>query len=139
MGAAMVKRTVVELDEDDLDGGPATETLSFGFEGIGYSIDLSKKNADRFRKLMAPYLNAARRDRGGATVPGHTASSLKGGADEKAVRHPRFSAPNTERAIELHQRSTSKVFGRSTLLGNSVGARALLGIAGAGSASGGCC
>jgi hypothetical protein len=46
---------------DDLDGTEAEETLVFAWEGNQYEIDLSEKNADKFRKAVAPYLGAARR------------------------------------------------------------------------------
>ncbi len=49
----MAQRVTVEL-EDDLDGGPADETLRFGLGGSEYEIDLSKKNASRFRRQIAP-------------------------------------------------------------------------------------
>jgi hypothetical protein len=45
--ATMAQRVTVEL-EDDLDGGPAAETLRFGLGGSEYEIDLSKKNASTF-------------------------------------------------------------------------------------------
>ena len=40
----MAKRTVVVL-EDDLDGGPADETVTFALDGVSYEIDLSSSNA----------------------------------------------------------------------------------------------
>jgi hypothetical protein len=40
----MAQKVTVEL-EDDLDGGPAEETVRFGVDGLDYEIDLSKKNA----------------------------------------------------------------------------------------------
>ena len=40
----MAQKVTVAL-EDDLDGGPADETMRFGFEGTDYEIDLSAKNA----------------------------------------------------------------------------------------------
>ena len=49
----MAQRVTVEL-EDDLDGGPADETLRFGLDGSEYEIDLSKRNASTFRRQMAP-------------------------------------------------------------------------------------
>ena len=49
----MAQRVTVAL-EDDLDGGPAAETLRFGIGGLEYEIDLSKKNASRFRRQIAP-------------------------------------------------------------------------------------
>ncbi|MFL6075334.1 MAG: Lsr2 family protein [Mycobacteriales bacterium] len=56
----MAKRTVVEL-HDDLDGGPATATVSFGLDGIQYEIDLSSANASQLRKVLEPYAEVARR------------------------------------------------------------------------------
>jgi hypothetical protein len=52
---------VVQTLIDDLDGGEADESLGFVWEGIEYRIDLSEKNADKFRKVMAPYLTSAQR------------------------------------------------------------------------------
>ncbi len=56
----MAQRVTVAL-EDDLDGGPAAETVRFAFDGAAYEIDLSKKNAAAFRKQLAPYLEHARK------------------------------------------------------------------------------
>jgi hypothetical protein len=47
--------------EDDLDGGPATETVRFAFGGTEYEIDLNKKNAKAFHKQLAPYVEHARK------------------------------------------------------------------------------
>jgi len=47
--------------EDDLDGGPADETVRFGFDGTEYEIDLSAKNARAFRKKLTPFLKHARK------------------------------------------------------------------------------
>lgn len=56
----MATKVTVAL-EDDLDGGPADETLRFAFDGAGYEIDLNKKNARAFRKQLAPYVEHARK------------------------------------------------------------------------------
>jgi Lsr2 len=56
----MAQKVTVEL-QDDLDGGPADETVRFGFDGSDYEIDLSKKNAARFRSQLEPYLDHARK------------------------------------------------------------------------------
>ncbi|WP_298332756.1 Lsr2 family protein [Haloactinopolyspora sp.] len=58
---------------DDLDGGDADETVSFALDGTSYEIDLSTKNANKLRELLAPYVAAARksttkRGRGRATA-----------------------------------------------------------------------
>jgi nucleoid-associated protein Lsr2 len=47
--------------EDDLDGSPADETVRFGFGGTEYEIDLNKKNAAAFRKLLGPFIEHARK------------------------------------------------------------------------------
>ena len=54
-------REVIEKLIDDLDGGDAAETVTFGLDGATYEIDLSKKNAAAFRKSLARYVNAAQR------------------------------------------------------------------------------
>jgi Lsr2 len=56
----MAQRVTVTL-EDDLDGGPADETVRFGFGGADYEIDLSTKNAVAFRKQLAPFIEHARK------------------------------------------------------------------------------
>ncbi|MDX6368400.1 MAG: hypothetical protein QOK30_3476 [Nocardioidaceae bacterium] len=50
--------------EDDLDGGDATETVSFGLDGRSYEIDLNEKNAGRLRDALARYVAAGRRSGG---------------------------------------------------------------------------
>ena len=49
---------------DDLDGSTAAGTVTFGFDGTSYEIDLSKANARAFEKALKPYVDAARRVRG---------------------------------------------------------------------------
>lgn len=55
----MAIRTTVAL-EDDLEGGPATETVQFSLGGREYEIDLNAKNASRFRGQLAPFIDHAR-------------------------------------------------------------------------------
>jgi hypothetical protein len=70
----MAQKVTVEL-EDDLDGGPAEETVRFGVDGSDYEIDLSKKNAAAFRRTLAPFIEHARKAGGGHRRPGRTAAS----------------------------------------------------------------
>ena len=71
----MAQRVTVVL-EDDLDGGPADETVRFGFGGAEYEIDLSKKNAAAFRKKITPFLEHARKaGRGPARGAARTTAS----------------------------------------------------------------
>src|SRR6266516_2948238 len=75
MEAGMAQKITVAL-EDDLDGGPAGETVRFGLDGAEYEIDLSKKNAAAFRRQLASFIDHARKaGRGQRRRPGRTASS----------------------------------------------------------------
>ena len=56
----MATRTAVTL-EDDLEGGPANETLRFSLGTAEYEIDLNAKNARRFRAHMKPFVDHARK------------------------------------------------------------------------------
>jgi hypothetical protein len=56
---------------DDLDGGEASETVSFALDGSSYEIDLSGKNATEMRDAFAKYVGAARK-------AGRTAGSSAG-------------------------------------------------------------
>jgi hypothetical protein len=60
MEVKMATRITVAL-EDDLDGGPAEQTLRFALSGSEYEIDLNNKNAKAFRKQLAPYIEHARK------------------------------------------------------------------------------
>ena len=55
----MSTRTIVQL-EDDLTGGPADESVTFGLDGRSFEIDLSATNAEGLRELLAPYIAAGR-------------------------------------------------------------------------------
>jgi Lsr2 len=80
----MATKTTVTL-EDDLDGGPADETVRFGLDGSQYKIDLSKKNAKAFRKQVAPYVEHARKPgRGQRRRPGRTSASRARSSDMRA-------------------------------------------------------
>jgi len=46
---------------DDLDGGKAVETITFGIDDQTFEIDLGKRNADRLRATLSPYVSAGRR------------------------------------------------------------------------------
>jgi hypothetical protein len=73
----MATKTTVTL-EDDLDGGPADETLRFALGGADYEIDLSAKNARVFRRQLAPFIDHARRTgRGQRRRPARTAAGRK--------------------------------------------------------------
>jgi hypothetical protein len=55
----VVKQAIVTL-VDDIDGGPADETVRFGIGSQQYEIDLNSKNAARLRKRLAPFIARGR-------------------------------------------------------------------------------
>jgi hypothetical protein len=56
----MAQKITVTL-EDDLEGGPADQTVRFGLDGAEYEIDLSTSNATAFRERLAPFTQSARK------------------------------------------------------------------------------
>jgi hypothetical protein len=78
----MAPKVTIAL-EDDLDGGPADETVRFGLGGTAYEIDLNKKNARAFRKRLAPFVEHARKAGRGQRRP-RTASSRQRSGDIRA-------------------------------------------------------
>jgi hypothetical protein len=79
----MATRTTIAL-EDDLEGGPADETMRFSFAGAEYEIDLSTENASRFRKQLAPFVTHARAASRGRRRPARPASTRQRSADIRA-------------------------------------------------------
>lgn len=62
----MAQRVQIQLI-DDIDEGPASETVSFSLDGVSYEIDLSQANAGRLRDALAPWVGNARRVSGRKT------------------------------------------------------------------------
>lgn len=56
----MATKTNVNL-EDDLEGGPAEETLRFSLAGAEYEIDVNAANAAEFRRQIASFVAYARK------------------------------------------------------------------------------
>jgi hypothetical protein len=80
----MATRTRITL-EDDIDGGPAEETVRFGLGAAEYEIDLSAANAGRFREQLAPFLEHARKSgREQRARPGRTVSARRSSAEVRA-------------------------------------------------------
>lgn len=76
--------------EDDLDGGPAEETVRFGLDGGQYEIDLSSANAARLRDAIRPFAAKARRVQGSPRVgtgsSARAAGTAKRNPDTAAIR-----------------------------------------------------
>src|ERR1700759_870909 len=82
MGGALMAQRVQVILEDDIDGGTAVETVSFGLDGSSYEIDLSKKNAAKLRDALSPYVANARRS-------GRTSGAGKRGSARGTARSDR--------------------------------------------------
>jgi nucleoid-associated protein Lsr2 len=75
--SSMAKETITRL-VDDLDGGVAHETVTFGLDGHLYEIDLSTRNAKKLRTELATFVEHGNRVSARAAIParsGRRASS----------------------------------------------------------------
>ena len=79
----MATRTTITL-EDDLDGGPADETLRFHLGAAEYEIDLNAKNARAFRRQLAPFVEHARQE---GRAPRHRAARSASARKDSAAIH----------------------------------------------------
>lgn len=79
----MARKTFTEL-VDDIDGGQADETVTFGIDGVAYEIDLTDKNAAKLRKALDQYASAARRVGGRKKRPatGEDTAAIRAWAQE---------------------------------------------------------
>ncbi|NHC15793.1 histone-like nucleoid-structuring protein Lsr2 [Motilibacter deserti] len=87
----MAQKTIVTL-EDDLDGGPADETLTFALDGVTYEIDLNEDNAQALRDALAPYVGNARRVSGRSTARSSSRGSRAASAPAAAPARRQDSA-----------------------------------------------
>jgi hypothetical protein len=80
----MAQKITVTL-QDDLDGGPADETVQFAIGGTGYEIDLRASHAAAFRAQLAPFIACARKaGRGPRRQGGRSAASRERSGDIRA-------------------------------------------------------
>lgn len=79
----MAQRVQVIL-EDDIDGGDASETVTFGLDGVTYEIDLNDRNAAALRDAVAPYVGAGRRVSGRRSTGSGSGSGSRTSSSELA-------------------------------------------------------
>jgi hypothetical protein len=60
-------KSVVTTIVDDIDGSSDASTITFGLDGVAYSIDLGPKNEKKLRDALAPFVTHAARQRGSAS------------------------------------------------------------------------
>lgn len=73
----MAQKIIVQL-EDDIDGVPADETVTFALDGVSYEIDLTAANAAALRDSLATWVGHARR------TGGRRSTGRSGGASSTA-------------------------------------------------------
>ena len=92
---------ISDLSGDEVEAG--RETVSFGYQGVDYDIDLTAKEADGFDKAIAMYVAHARKagrssrrgtSGGGSANPANPAnkdriSNLKRWASEQGIDYPK--------------------------------------------------
>lgn len=54
---------------DDIDGSEASETVTFGLDGVAYEIDLNDGNAAALREALSGYIGHARKVSSGSRRP----------------------------------------------------------------------
>lgn len=70
---------------DDLEGGDAHETVTFGLDGRTYEIDLKDKNAEKLRATLEGFVKAGRRT-GGRAAGRKAGPKAAGGSDTAEIR-----------------------------------------------------
>lgn len=70
----MARRTV-QILVDDLDGGDASSSRAFSYEGIDYTIDLNEEHVAAFDAAIQPWIDAAQRVGGRRRTSGTTSTS----------------------------------------------------------------
>jgi hypothetical protein len=81
----MAKRVHVVL-EDDISGGTADETVSFGLDGSSYEIDLTKANAEKLRNALSQYVAHGRKVSSGRARRGGGGSARTDREQLQAIR-----------------------------------------------------
>lgn len=84
----MARKTQVILT-DDLDGSEASQTVSFGLDGVAYEIDLNDLHAEQLREQLETWVSSGRRVGGR-----RTARRTAGGDRERAARIREWAREN---------------------------------------------
>ncbi|WP_447646950.1 histone-like nucleoid-structuring protein Lsr2 [Nocardioides zeae] len=74
---------------DDIDGSEATETVTFGLDGVTYEIDLNDEHAAALRDAVAPYVGHARRAGGQRRQRSSSRSSSAAASDGPSTKEIR--------------------------------------------------
>ncbi len=86
---------------DDLDGGTASETVSFALDGTAYEIDLSAKNAGKLRDVFATYVGVARK---AGRASGRNTRSGRGSAAADREQNQAIRAWAKKKGLKVSER-----------------------------------
>ena len=75
-------RHVVHCITDDLDGRPDAVEIEFSLDGLSWTIDLGPRNEAKFRNMIQPYIDAARK----VTATNGRSTPRRGGPPRAADR-----------------------------------------------------
>lgn len=73
---------------DDIDGGEAAETVTFGLDGVTYEIDLSDEHAAQLRDAFATWVANGRRVTGRSSSRPATRRSAPSGRSASGTADP---------------------------------------------------
>jgi hypothetical protein len=79
-------RSVSVTVTDDLDSSENAGTVSFGFAGVTYEVDLGPENRARLENALAPFIKAGRRMPGSSGRGRGSGRQGSSSADRAAVR-----------------------------------------------------
>ena len=82
-GELVMAKTVTVNLIDDIDGTRADETVTFGFDGVSYEIDLRSDNATKLRSVFTEWAQAGRP---AEDNPGHSRSGWSDSSDPSWIR-----------------------------------------------------
>lgn len=90
-------RQQIVVFKDDLDGTEdSVKPVRFGLDGATYEIDLGPANHKQLRELLAPFIDAARKDTSRSTRPARATIAQNAAATD----HKAFNARVREWAAE---------------------------------------
>lgn len=81
----MARKVEVHV-QDDVDGGPADETVHFALDGQEYELDLSRANAEKLRRALHPFIIGSRKVSNKAPKTGAKRSAIRWNPDTPQIR-----------------------------------------------------
>ncbi|MCL2595757.1 MAG: Lsr2 family protein [Promicromonosporaceae bacterium] len=107
----MVQKTQIVLI-DDIDGGNADETVTFGLDGVSYEIDLSAAHAAELREGLARWVAAGRKAGRVATVLPRGTATRRASADRAQLAKIREWARDNDLPVSDRGRISADIMAK---------------------------